>query len=62
MAWSDDLPISESLAVFLGISGFQWLTEGRASVHESLLPALAAGALIYLARRLRERRRQRSKD
>lgn len=35
MSLPDDLPVSESLAVFLGVTGFQWLTEGRAGL---LLP------------------------
>ena len=47
----DDLPISETLAVFLGVSGFEWLSEGRASVLTALLAASIAGLLVYLVRR-----------
>jgi len=58
MALPDDLPISESLAVFLGVAGFQWLTAGRAGLIDSLLPALIVGAAIFAARRWRERKRR----
>lgn len=57
MALPDDLPVSESLAVFFGVAGFQWLTAGRAGLIDSLLPALIVGAAIFFARRWRERKR-----
>lgn len=58
MALPDDLPVSESLAVFFGIAGFQWLSTGRAGLIDSLLPALLVGAAIFIARRWRDRKRR----
>lgn len=57
----DDLPISETLAVFLGVSGFEWLSEGRASVPMALLAAATAGLLVYLIRRYFDRNRHQTK-
>lgn len=50
---SGDLPLHESLAVFLGVTGGQWLIEGDADPLKALLLALAAGVGIHLARCLR---------
>ena len=54
MALPDDLPISESLAVFFGVAGFQWLSSGRAGLLDALLPALLFGATLFIIRRWRE--------
>lgn len=58
MALPDDLPISESLAVFFGVAGFQWLSSGRAGLLDALLPALLFGASVFAIRRWRERKRR----
>ncbi|WP_412480910.1 hypothetical protein [Azonexus sp. IMCC34839] len=50
MAFADNLPISESIGVFVGISGFDWLTEGRAEPLSAAVAAIGAGTVIYLAR------------
>ncbi|AXS79313.1 hypothetical protein [Dechloromonas sp. HYN0024] len=50
MAFADNLPISESLGVFIGITGFDWLAEGQAEPFKAAATALAAGAAITLAR------------
>ncbi|WP_374340929.1 hypothetical protein [Azonexus sp.] len=52
MAFADNLPISESLGVFVGVAGFDWLTEGQAEPLKALLSALVAGGVILAARRL----------
>ena len=39
MAFVDNLPVSESLGVFVGIAGYDWLAEGQA---EPLKAAIAA--------------------
>jgi predicted transporter len=62
MALPDDLPISESLAVFFGVAGFQWLSAGRAELIDSLLPALIVGATLFIARRWRDRKRREDKS
>lgn len=54
-AGPDNLPISETLAVFLGVSGFEWLSEGQAGLINAILTALAGGFLIYLVRRYRRK-------
>ena len=50
MAFSDNLPISESLGVFIGITGFDWLAEGQAEPLKAAITAVAAGAIIAVAR------------
>ncbi len=52
MAFADNLPISESLGVFVGVAGFDWLTEGQAEPLKALLSALVVGGVILAARRL----------
>jgi len=56
MTLPDDLPISQSLAVFFGVSGFEWLTEGRAEFFEALAIAIASGIAIFIIRRWRQKR------
>jgi hypothetical protein len=50
MAFADNLPISESIGVFIGITGFDWLSEGQAEPLKAAIAAVAAGALIAVAR------------
>ncbi|WP_028994596.1 hypothetical protein [Azonexus hydrophilus] len=57
MALPDDLPISESLAVFFGVAGFQWLVSGQAGLIDAIVPALLFGASVFAIRRWRERNR-----
>ncbi|WP_153144845.1 hypothetical protein [Dechloromonas sp. H13] len=58
MAFADNLPISESLGVFVGVAGMDWLADGQAEPVKALLAAVAAGAAIVVARRwLRHRRK-----
>ena len=58
MSFADGLPISESLGVFIGVSGFNLLTDGKAEPLIAAVSALASGAALYLTRRwLRQRRK-----
>jgi len=58
MAFADNLPISESVGVFVGVAGFDWLADGQAEPMKAALAAIAAGAIILAARRwLRNRRK-----
>jgi hypothetical protein len=50
MAFADNLPISESLGVFIGITGFDWLSEGQAEPLKAGITAVAAGLVIAIAR------------
>ncbi len=59
MAFADNLPISESLGVFVGVSGFDWLIEGQAEPLKAALAAITAGAIIAVARQIFRKRRQR---
>jgi len=58
MAFADNLPISESVGVFVGVAGFDWLVDGQAEPMKAALAAIAAGAIILATRRwLRKRRK-----
>ena len=58
MAFADNLPINESLGVFVGVAGLDWLADGHAEPIKPLLAAMAAGAVIFVARYwLRKRRK-----
>ena len=59
MAFADNLPISESLGVFIGIPGFDWLSEGQAEPLKAALAAIAAGAIIAVTRHWLSKRRNR---
>ncbi|MBK7648821.1 MAG: hypothetical protein IPJ12_17140 [Betaproteobacteria bacterium] len=59
MAFADNLPISESLGVFIGITGFDWLSEGQAEPLKAAVTAVAAGALIVVARQILKKRHKR---
>ena len=50
MAFADNLPISESLGVFVGVAGLDWLADGHAEPIKAVAAAIAAGALILIAR------------
>lgn len=52
MAFADNLPISESLGVFVGVAGFDWLSEGQAEPLKAALAAVTAGVVIAIARKL----------
>jgi len=58
MAFADHLPINESLGVFVGVAGFDWLAEGQAEPLKALLAALCAGIAIILLRQHRKNRRK----
>lgn len=51
MAFADNLPISESLGVFVGVAGFDWLTDGHAEPLKAAIAALVAGVIILAVRR-----------
>jgi hypothetical protein len=58
MAFADNLPISESLGVFVGVAGFDWLADGQAEPLKAVVAAVAAGAVILATRHwLRHRRK-----
>lgn len=59
MAFTDNLPINESLGVFVGVAGFDWLADGHAEPLKAVAVAVAAGAIIVVARRFLKKR---SKD
>jgi hypothetical protein len=46
-----DLPINETLAVFLGVNGFEWLSKGQADAFNAATIALCTGLLVYLVRK-----------
>ena len=52
MAFADNLPISESVGVFVGVAGFDWLSEGQAEPLKAAIAAVAAGIVIAIARKV----------
>lgn len=58
MAFADNLPISESLGVFVGVAGFDWLSEGQAEPLKAAVAAIAAGAIILASRHWLKNRRK----
>lgn len=58
MAFADNLPISESLGVFIGVAGFDWLAEGQAEPLKAIAAAVAAGAVIVATRHWLKRQRR----
>ncbi len=57
MSFSDSLPISESLGVFLGVSGLDWLADGNAELLRAVAAGIATGVVLYAARAILRRRR-----
>lgn len=58
MSFVDHLPINESLGVFVGVAGFDWLAEGQAEPLKAAVAAIATGAVIMATRHwLRKRRK-----
>lgn len=58
MAFADNLPINESLGVFVGVAGMDWLADGQAEPFKALIAAVAAGAAIVVVRHWLKRRRK----
>jgi len=58
MAFADNLPVSESLGVFVGVAGLDWLTDGQAEPLKAAVAALAAGAVILAVRHWLKHRRK----
>jgi len=58
MAFADNLPINESLGVFVGVAGMDWLVDGQAELMRALLAAIATGGVIFVVRHWRRKRRK----
>lgn len=58
MAFADNLPLSESFGVFVGVAGFDWLTDGQAEPLTAIAAAVATGVAIMAARHWRKTRRR----
>ncbi|QRM19072.1 hypothetical protein GBK02_06525 [Dechloromonas sp. TW-R-39-2] len=58
MAFADNLPINESLGVFIGVAGFDWLAEGQAEPLKAIAAAVATGAVIVATRHWLKKRRR----
>jgi hypothetical protein len=58
MAFADNLPINESLGVFVGVAGMDWLVDGQAEPMRALLAAIAAGGVIFVIRHWRGKHRK----
>jgi hypothetical protein len=58
MAFADNLPISESLGVFVGVAGIDWLVDGQAEPIRAVLAAVTIGGAIFVTRRWLKNRRK----
>ncbi|KAB2927728.1 MAG: hypothetical protein F9K30_03095 [Dechloromonas sp.] len=58
MSFADNLPVSESIGVFVGVAGIDWLTDGQAEPIKAVIVAVAAGVVIMAARRWRKSHRK----
>ena len=56
MAFADNLPINETLGVFIGVAGIDWLADGHAEPIKALVIAVAVGVVIMVARKLLKHR------
>lgn len=54
----EKLPVNESLGVFFGVAGFDWLADGQADPIDALLAAVVVGSIIFALRRVKKMRRQ----
>jgi len=53
-----EIPIHESFAVFLGVTGSEWLIGGNTNLARALLIALATACVIVLARHFLSKRKR----
>ncbi|MBS1188415.1 MAG: hypothetical protein H6R10_207 [Rhodocyclaceae bacterium] len=58
MAAGHDFPISETIGIFLGVTGVDWLADGYAEPLKAVALALAAGTAIFLGREWMKKRRR----
>lgn len=58
MAAGHDLPISETIGVFLGVTGVDWLADGYAEPVKAFAFSLVAGIAIFFAREWMKKRRR----
>jgi hypothetical protein len=59
MAAGHELPISETIGIFLGVTGVDWLADGYAEPLKAVGLALVAGTAIFFAREwMRKHRRK----
>ena len=59
MSFLDDLPAKESLGVFLGVSGLEWLSLGHANPLSALFVALVFGLVLAALRLTMKKHRKR---
>jgi len=55
MAFADNFPINESLGVFLGVTGVDWLADGQAEPLKAIAIAVAFGVVVLILRKLSKR-------
>jgi hypothetical protein len=55
MAFADNFPINESLGVFVGVTGVDWLADGQAEPLKAIAISIAFGIVVLVIRKLRNR-------
>ncbi len=51
----NQFPFSETIGVFLGISGFDWLSEGYPEPIKAIAIAAASGLALFFLKQIRQR-------
>ncbi|MDD2743339.1 MAG: hypothetical protein PHV02_13810 [Rhodocyclaceae bacterium] len=55
MAFADNFPINESLGVFLGVTGVDWLADGQAEPLKAIAISVTFGIVVLLLRKWSKR-------
>jgi hypothetical protein len=55
MAFADNFPINESLGVFVGVTGVDWLADGQAEPLKAIAISIAFGIVVLAIRRWSKR-------
>lgn len=55
MAFADHFPINESLGVFVGVTGFDWLADGEAEPLTAIAISISFGLVVLAIRKWTKR-------
>lgn len=51
MAFADNFPINESLGVFVGVTGVDWLADGQAEPFTAIIISICFGLVVLAIRK-----------
>ena len=55
MAFADNFPINESLGIFVGVTGVDWLADGQAEPLKAIAISIAFGLVVLAIRKWTKR-------